>query len=70
MREQRNMQQRIRRAEMSDEQREEMRRKQREYQRQYRERKKAESQNSSASCALTGPLPIIENDANADPGTI
>jgi hypothetical protein len=34
-REERNLQQRIRRAEMSDEQREEMRRKQREYQRQY-----------------------------------
>jgi len=54
-REQRNLQQRIRRAEMTDEQREEMRRKQREYQRQYRERKKAESQNNSASCVLTAP---------------
>jgi hypothetical protein len=55
---------------MFDEQREEMRRKQHEYRHQYRERKKAESQNNSASCALTGPLPVIENDTNADPGII
>jgi hypothetical protein len=39
-REQRNMQQRNRQAEMTDRQREEIKRKQREYQRDYRARKK------------------------------
>ena len=42
-REERNMQQRIRRAEMSSEQIEEMKRKKREYMRDYRARKKATS---------------------------
>jgi hypothetical protein len=44
-----NMQQRKRRAEMSIEQRDEINRRQREY----RERKKAATQNSSTSAALT-----------------
>ncbi|CAD6254280.1 unnamed protein product [Miscanthus lutarioriparius] len=62
---------------MTDEQREEMRRKQREYQRHYRERKKAESQNNSASCVLTAPgtnrsqidqnSPIILDKENIQP---
>jgi hypothetical protein len=46
-REERNLRQRARRAEMSDERKEEMRRKQREYSRQYRQRKNVESQNSA-----------------------
>ena len=51
------MQQRIRRAEMSSEQIEEMKRKKRECMRDYRARKKATSQNSSTSCALTETVP-------------
>lgn len=47
-REERNMQQRKRRADMSIEQRDEINRKQREY----RERKKVATQNSSTSVAL------------------
>jgi hypothetical protein len=60
---------RVRRAEMSDEQREEVRRKQREYQRQYRERKKAESQNISATCSLTAPgtICIFSHDLYSQP---
>jgi septal ring factor EnvC (AmiA/AmiB activator) len=56
-REERNIQQRICRAEMSSEQREEMKRKQREYMRDYQARKKAKSKNSSTSCALTETVP-------------
>ena len=51
------MQQRIHRAEMSSEQIEEMKRKKREYMRDYRARKKATSQNSSISYALTETVP-------------
>jgi hypothetical protein len=56
-REERREQQRIRRAEMSCEQREEMNRKKREYMRDYRTRKKATSQNSSTSYTLTETVP-------------
>ena len=51
------MQQWIRRAEMSSEQREEMNRKKREYMRDYRARKKDASQNNSTSYALTETMP-------------
>ena len=51
------MQQWIRRAEMSSEQREEMNRKKREYMRDYRARKKDASQNNSTSYALTKTVP-------------
>ena len=56
-REERREQQRIRRAEMFSEQKEEINRKKREYMRNYRARKKATSQNSSNSYALTETLP-------------
>jgi hypothetical protein len=48
------MQQRKRRAEMSIEQRDEINRRQREF----RERKKAATQNSSTSAALTQTVPL------------
>jgi len=48
----RNAQQRKRRAEMTNEQREESKRRHREYQRQYRARKKAELQNISTAAVV------------------
>ena len=51
------MQQRIRQGEMFSEQIEEMKRKKHEYMHDYRARKKATSQNSSTSCALTETVP-------------
>ncbi|XP_066350263.1 uncharacterized protein [Miscanthus floridulus] len=66
-REERNMQQRIRRAEMSSEQIEEMKRKKCEYMRDYRARKKATSQNSSTSCALTETVPTTTPMENIPP---
>ena len=48
----RNAQQRKRRAEMTDEQREESKRRHREYQRQYRALKKAELQNISTAAVV------------------
>ncbi|XP_021306215.1 uncharacterized protein LOC110431423 [Sorghum bicolor] len=66
-RDQRNMQQRKRRADMSIEQREEINRKQREY----RQRKKAATQNSSTSATLTETMSLtsltMDIDENADP---
>ena len=55
--EERNMQQWKRRADMSIEQREEINKKQREYQ----ERKKAATQNSSTSAALTETVPLTSS---------
>jgi len=63
-REERREQQRIRRAELSIEQREEINRKKREYMRDYRARKKATSQNSSNSCASAETLPATSAMGN------
>jgi hypothetical protein len=51
------MQQRNRRAQMTNKQREEIRRKQREYQHDYRAQKKATSQNATTPRALTEIVP-------------